>query len=93
MVRPPIEAALRCRLPGIEKLGNGGDKLGRRKPAWSKGYCWELLRAPIVCTVAGHVDDGAPRGAALGRHATSSVRSATFGTAQHSDPQVLRRRL
>jgi hypothetical protein len=31
MVRPPIEAALRCRLPGIEKLGNGGDKLGRRK--------------------------------------------------------------
>jgi hypothetical protein len=29
MVRPPIEAALRCRLPGIEKLGNGGDKLGR----------------------------------------------------------------
>jgi hypothetical protein len=58
MVRPPIVAALRCRLPGIEKLGNGGDKLGRRKRLGQKDAVGNPLRAPIVCTVAGHVDGG-----------------------------------
>ena len=49
------EAALRCRRTGIEKLGNGCDKLGRRERLGQKEAVRDAMRGPLVGTGTGHV--------------------------------------
>jgi hypothetical protein len=45
--------ALLRKCAGIEKLGNGSDKLSRRKQLSQKKAVWNALRSPCVCTLAG----------------------------------------
>jgi hypothetical protein len=55
------EAALRCRRTGIEKLGNGCDKLRWRERFGQKNAVGDTICGPFVGTCCGHVDDGEGR--------------------------------
>src|SRR6476620_11655585 len=57
----PSEAALRGRRPGIEKLGNGGDKLRWCERFGEENAVGNTIRGPLVGICRRHVDDGEGR--------------------------------
>jgi hypothetical protein len=52
------EVALSYRRPGIEKLGNGGEKLRWRERFGQENAARDAICGPLVGTCGGHIDDG-----------------------------------
>jgi hypothetical protein len=52
------EVALSCRRPGVEKLGNGGDKLRWRERFGQENATRNTICGPLVGACGGHIDDG-----------------------------------
>ena len=57
-LRPPTEAALRCRCPAIQELRNGSDKLRGRERLRQHDAIRYTFGRPIFSVCAAHVYDG-----------------------------------